>query len=153
MIINDRKDLDAAPDAIREQFMVRLAGSINRWVWEGEWKLVQDESTIAKFGFGLSDFPDAPIPPKPDYNPEERELQQARESASLTRAQFKLGLLERGELDKVKAAMSSDSADPRAVILWEDAQVFNRTDPDLLRLATEMGYSEVHLDELFGINA
>jgi len=79
MTINDRKDLDAAPDAVREQFMARLAGSINRWVWEGEWKLVQDDSTIAKFDFGLSDFPNAPVPPKPDYNPDDREREQNAE--------------------------------------------------------------------------
>ena len=81
MIINDRKDLDAAPDAIREQFMARLAGSINRWEWDGEWKLVQDDSTVVKFGFTTSDFPDAPIPEKPDYNPDEREREQLAKEA------------------------------------------------------------------------
>ena len=81
MIINDRKDLDAAPDAVREQFMARLAGSINRWEWEGEWKLVQDDSTIVKFGFTTSDFPNAPVPEKPAYNPDEREREQLAKEA------------------------------------------------------------------------
>jgi len=81
MIINDRKDLEAAPDAVREQFMARLAGSINRWKWEGEWKLVQDDSTIVKFGLTVADFPDAPVPEQPDYNPDEREREQLAKEA------------------------------------------------------------------------
>jgi len=76
MIINNRKDLDAAPDHVREQFIARLAGSINRWEWDGEWKLVQDDSTIVKFGLTVADFADAPVPEKPDYNPDERERDQ-----------------------------------------------------------------------------
>jgi hypothetical protein len=73
MIINNRKDLDAAPDAIREHFMTRLAGSINRWEWDGtEWKLVQDDSSIVKFDFTVADFPEPPVPEKPDYNPDEK---------------------------------------------------------------------------------
>src|SRR6056297_3795101 len=74
MIINTRKDLDAAPDAIREQFMARLAGSINRWEWDGEWKLVQDDSSVVKFEFTVADFPEPPVPEKPDYNPDQKAL-------------------------------------------------------------------------------
>jgi len=81
MIINDKKDLDAAPDDVREQFMARFAGSINRWEWDGEWKLVQDDSTVVKFGFTTADFPDAPVPEKPDYNPDERERDQLAKEA------------------------------------------------------------------------
>jgi len=77
MIINNRKDLDAAPDSVREQFLSRLASTINKYVWDGtDWILVQDTSTIAKYDFTVADFPDAPVPEKPDYNPEEREAEQ-----------------------------------------------------------------------------
>ena len=77
MIINDRKDLDAAPDSVREQFLSRLASTINKYVWGGtDWVLEQDESSIARFEFTTADFPDAPVPEKPDYNPDEREAEQ-----------------------------------------------------------------------------
>ena len=78
-------------------------------------------------------------------------VEQARESASLSRADFKIGLLEMGELDNVKAAMADPDTDPRVVILWEDAERFNRTHPDLLSFAQVMGYTEEQLDALFGI--
>jgi len=77
MIINNRKDLDAAPDAVREQFLNRLASTINKYVWDGtDWVLEQDESSIARFDFTTADFPDAPVPEKPDYNPDERAREQ-----------------------------------------------------------------------------
>ena len=76
-----------------------------------------------------------------------------RDSATLSRAEFKLALLERGELDSVKAAMESPDADPRAVILWEDANTFHRTNDDLMRLASDLGYTEADLDDIYGIGA
>jgi len=76
-----------------------------------------------------------------------------RDRATLTRSEFKLALLDRGELDNVKSAMSDPSADPRAVILWEDALEFKRTNKDLLALAAELGYTEEQLDDVFGINS
>ena len=74
-----------------------------------------------------------------------------RRNATLSRADFKIGLLEMGELDNVKAAMADPNTDPRVVILWEDAERFNRMHPDLLSFAQLMGYSEQQLDHLFGI--
>ena len=77
MIINSRKDLDNAPQDVREKFMHRLAWSINKYEWDGsDWKLVQDDGTLVKFGFTTADFPDAPVPEKPDYNPDERAREQ-----------------------------------------------------------------------------
>ena len=80
------------------------------------------------------------------------QLKKARERAKLSRAEFKLALLDIGELDSVKAAMADPSADPRAVILWEDALEFKRTNKDLLALADELGYTEEQLDEIFSIS-
>ena len=74
MIINTRKDLDAAPDDVREQFINRLASTINKHVWDGSgWVLKQDETSIARFGFTAVDFPDAPVPEVPGYNPDQQE--------------------------------------------------------------------------------
>jgi len=86
-------------------------------------------------------------------NVHERIIDDQRSKAALTRSEFKLALLERGELDAVKQAMSSSDADPRAVILWEDALEFRRTNKDLLALASELGYTEEQLDDIFGINS
>ena len=80
MIINNRKDLDAAPDDVRQRFIQNLEAGINRWDWQnGEWVLIQDTNTIRKFDFTLGDFPDSPVPEMPDYNPDQRQLEQEAE--------------------------------------------------------------------------
>ena len=82
MIINNRKDLDAAPDDVRDRFLASLAGSINKYVWDGtDWVLEQNTAEIERFGFMLADFPDAPVPDKPTYNPDERALEQEANEA------------------------------------------------------------------------
>jgi len=86
MIINNRKDLDAAPDDVRERFVNSLAGSINKYVWNGtEWTMEQNTSEIDRFGFTLADFPDAPVPNMPAYNPDERQLEQEADEARTQR--------------------------------------------------------------------
>jgi len=86
MIINNRKDLNAAPANVRDAFLARLAGSINKYVWNGsEWTLEQDTSEIERFGFTLADFPDAPVPNMPAYNPDERALEQEAEEVRTQR--------------------------------------------------------------------
>ena len=150
MIINDRKDLDAAPDDVRDRFLTSLAGSINKYVWDGtDWVLEQNTAEIERFGFTLEDFPDAPVPDMPDYNPDQRALEQARESASLSRANFKLALMEAGYLQDVKDFVAN-TADERIQILWEDSDTFARLDPDLLNMASQMGYTDEQMDTLFG---
>jgi len=152
MIINNRKDLDAAPDDVRKRFIQNLEAGIHRWDWQnGEWVLIQDTNTIRKFGFTLDDFPDAPVPEMPDYNPDDRALEQARESASLSRANFKLALMEAGYLQDVKDFVANTN-DERIQILWEDSATFARLDPDLLNMASQMGYTDEQMDALFGVS-
>ena len=87
MIINNRKDFDALPQADQESFKARLAVGINRWVWqEGDWVLTQDTATIERFGFTLTDFPDAPVPDKPTNNPDEDAKAQQLAEAKAGRA-------------------------------------------------------------------
>jgi len=81
---------------------------------------------------------------------EDKALQKKREVASLSKSGFKLGLLNMGELQRVKDFIAQ-TGDDRIVILWEDSDTFARLDADLLRLANEMGYTDEQLDELFGI--
>ena len=87
MIINNRKDLDALPQADQESFKARLAAGINRWDWqEGDWVLMQDTATIERFGFTLADFPDAPVPEMPTNNPDEDAKAQQLAEAKANRA-------------------------------------------------------------------
>jgi len=86
MIINNRKDLEAAPDDVREPFVNSLARSINKYVWDGtEWTLEQNTAEIERFGFTLADFPNAPVPEMPAYNPDERALEQEAEEVRTQR--------------------------------------------------------------------
>jgi len=103
-------------------------------------KYIKGHYVDSKTGKSAADFPMTSGPALPS------------DRAKLSRADFKLALLERGELDAVKTAMTDPSADPRAVILWEDALEFRRTNKDLLALASELGYTEEQLDDVFGIN-
>lgn len=152
MIINNRKDLDAAPQEVRDKFMNSLAGGINRWVWDGnDWVIQQDDSSITRYEFNLSDFPDAPIPEMPDYNPDEKALKQARESATLTRMAFMLALQEAGLYDEAEAAVDSDQIPKIAKIQWRNASVFKRMDETLVQFAAAMNYTDDQLDQIFGI--
>lgn len=86
MIINSRKDLDAAPEEVRNSFISALAGSINKYRWDGtDWVLEQETAEIERFDFTLADFPDAPTPDKPTYNPNERALEQEAEEVRTQR--------------------------------------------------------------------
>ena len=86
MIINDRKDLGAAPDDVRERLLASLAGSINKYVWDGtDWVLEQNTAEIERFGFALEDLPNAPTPEKPNYNPDQRQLEQKADEARTQR--------------------------------------------------------------------
>ena len=82
----------------------------------------------------------------------EKALQKRREKAKLSRAEFKLALMEAGYLANVKDFVANTS-DERIQILWEDSDNFDRTNDDLLRLASDLGYTEADLDDIFGIGA
>jgi len=85
-MFNSRKDLDAAPAEQKEKFFGLLAASINKWSWDGvEWVLGQNTTEIEKFDFTLDDFPEAPIPEMPAYNPDERALEQEAEEVRTQR--------------------------------------------------------------------
>ena len=80
MIINSKSDLDAAPDEVRNLFLQRLAAGIYYWTWENaKWVMKENTATLEQLGFTVADFPDAPKPVKPDYNPDEIEAQKAKE--------------------------------------------------------------------------
>ena len=73
-----------------------------------------------------------------------------RAEASLSRANFKLALMEAGYLQDVKDFVANTN-DERIQILWEDSGTFARLDPDLLNMASQMGYTDEQMDALFGV--
>lgn len=80
MIINSKKDLDKSSKVERERFLKNLAVSVKRWRWQdGEWQLTEHTKPLERFGLTLDDLPAVDDPPKPDYNPEERERKQLAE--------------------------------------------------------------------------
>lgn len=70
-VINTRSDLDAlAGTPAYAEFMVRLAGTL--WRLERDdaarvWRAVEDDSTIARYGFVRTDFPGSEPPALPEY--------------------------------------------------------------------------------------
>jgi hypothetical protein len=82
---------------------------------------------------------------------QEKALQKKREAASLSKANFKLALMEGGYLQDVKDFVANTN-DERIEILWEDSDTFARLDPDLLNMATQMGYTDEQMDALFGVS-
>jgi DNA uptake protein ComE-like DNA-binding protein len=87
MIINNRIDLDAAPEQQRQAFIDRLAASIYSWAWQdGDWVQVTDTATLEQFDFTVADFPDAPVPDKPTTNPDEEAAEAALAEARANRA-------------------------------------------------------------------
>ena len=81
---------------------------------------------------------------------QEKALQKKRSEASLSRANFKLALMEAGYLQDVKDFVANTN-DERIQILWEDSDTFARLDPDLLNMASQMGYTDEQMDALFGV--
>jgi hypothetical protein len=82
IIINTRADLDTLSTADQAVFKARLAAGIYNWQWvDGQWVLQTSTTTLEQFGFTVADFPDAPKPEKPDYNPDEREAQRKADEA------------------------------------------------------------------------
>lgn len=70
-IINTRQDLDGAPEAEREAFLAKLAGTLHRY--DAADNIVTDESVVSRLGFAAADFPDAPVAPYVEPPVEEEE--------------------------------------------------------------------------------
>lgn len=84
--------------------------------------------------------------PEPEFD-----LEGARQAARLTRAKFKLALLEAGYLDAVEA--SYPTWDKHVQIMWDDSLQFERMHPTLLEFGSELGFTDEQMDAIFGINA
>jgi len=69
--------------------------------------------------------------------------------ASVTPRQLRLALLGAGKLDQVEAFVTGGQAPPEAVISWEYATEFLRSDPMLGQFAAMLGMTDEEVDGLF----
>lgn len=70
----------------------------------------------------------------------------------LSRVEFMLRLNDMGFLDDVEAAIESGQLSKRAEIMWKNSATFKRLNADLLLWASDLGFTDEQLDELFEIN-
>lgn len=75
-----------------------------------------------------------------------------RARATLTRMAFMLALEDAGLYDQVEAAVNSGQIEKRSKIMWDNASQFERMHPDLVAIATALGYTDEQMDGIFGIN-
>ena len=153
MIINNRKDLDAAPADTRERFIAGLAASINKWNWEnGDWVIRQNTTDIECFEFTLDDFPDAPTPEKPNYNPDQREAQAERErldAVTVNRAQGKAVLADQGYLSTIRSIVDNEPEESLLRIGFEDSPTWKRGSAFINQMLDALELTEAQGDALF----
>lgn len=149
--INTRADLDAlAGTPAHAAYLAMLAGSLWRLERDDEaqtWVAVEDNTTVARFGFTRADFPDATPPALPQYDPIVEPV-----PASVSMRQARLALLGAGLLDIVDAALAAiEEEAPRraAQIEWEYAATVERASPLIAQLGPALALTEEQLDTLF----
>ncbi len=149
-VINTREDLDAiAGTPEHAAFMAMLRGSLWRLEKDdsaSEWRAVEDNSTIARFGFIRADFPGAAAPELPAYVPPPSDVPQV-----VTMRQARLALLASGLLDDVNEAIAGmTGGDGEAArVEWEYAQDVRRDSSLVKAMAHSMLMSDADLDSLF----
>jgi hypothetical protein len=149
-LINTAEDLaDIKGTPAHAAFMVRLAGTL--WRLEKDdvakaWRAVPDESTAARFGLTLADFPGTVAPALPVYVPPPSKIPQI-----VSMRQARLALLGAGLLANVNAAIAgmTGAAGDAARIEWEFATEVQRTSPLIATLATGLALTPAQIDTLF----
>lgn len=149
--INNRADLDAiAGTPEHDAFMALLAGSLWRLEKDDQaqtWRAVEDDGTVARFGFSRADFPEAQPPALPAYVPPPSTVPQ-----QVTRAQGKAVLIQMGlwqsVLDYV-AAITDPTQKALAEVALNDTQYWQRSSPFLMQAAAALGMNDAQLDGLF----
>lgn len=149
-LINTAEDLaDIKGTPAHAAFMVRLAGTL--WRLEKDdvakaWRAVRDESTVARFGLTLADFPGTVAPALPVYVPPPSKIPQI-----VSMRQARLALLGAGLLANVNAAVAgmTGAAGDAARIEWEYAQEVRRDSALVASLVAGLGLTDTQLDALF----
>lgn len=78
-------------------------------------------------------------------------LEDKRKRAQLSRESFMLALKKAGIYGQAKQYANNLADDHDWRIRWEHAAIFNRTDPDLIEGAKDMGLTDEDLDTIFGV--
>ena len=145
-LINTRSDLDAIAGTLEHKaFMALLVSTL--WCVEKDdaaktYRVIEDISTAAGFGFTAADFPDAMPPELPVY-----ELVVVPVPTVITMRQARLALLNAGLLDAVNAGIRGML---QAVqIEWEFAATVDRASPLVATLAAALRLDDAALDDLF----
>ena len=143
--INTRSDLDAlAGTPAHDAFMSVLAGTIYRLEKDdtaGTWQAVEDDSTIARFGFTRADFPSAEPPALPAYVPPTPEV------FVCTPWQIRKAINAMGLRQAVEDAVAA-STDQALKDGWEFASAFRSDDPFVLQMGAALGKSAAETAEL-----
>lgn len=149
-LINTRADLDAIVNTPEHAaFMALLEGTL--WRLEKDdtaqaWVAIEDNSTIERFNFTRSDFPDAQPPALPDYVPPVAHAPDVMTMRQARLAFLGAGLL--GMVNTVVANMPGAEGDA-ARIEWEYAQEVRRDSPLVAALSAAFGWNSAQLDDLF----
>jgi hypothetical protein len=149
-IINTRSDLDAiAGTPAHAIFMTSLASTLWRTeldVDAGVWNVVEDDSTINRFGLTRADFPNLQPPEAPVYVAPTVPV-----PAVCTMRQARLALLGAGLLDDVASAIASMPSPDGDVarIEWEYATEVRRDSPLVAQMGQALEMDDVALDALF----
>lgn len=151
-IINTKSDLEAlAGTPAHDEFMAFLAGTLYRLERDDEaqeWRCIEDDTTIARFGFTRADFPAAQPPAVPEWVAPPVVVPR-----TISRFQARAALLGAGLLATIESAMADPGMDPFAKLAWDYAQDFNRDSPTIAGLQSLLGLTDAVLDELFRAGA
>ncbi len=143
--INTRNDLDAiAGTPAHDAFMTMLAGTLYRLEKDdvaGTWCAIEDDSTIARFGFTRADFPGAEPPALPAYVPPTPEV------FVCTPWQIRKAINAMGLRQAVEDAVAA-STDQTLKDGWEFASAFRSDDPFVLQMGAALGKSQTETTEL-----
>lgn len=80
---------------------------------------------------------------------ESRRLAEQRSSMTVSPLQAMAALMQMGLLEQVEATINSASTDPLIKLAWARAGEFKRLSPLVLKMQSELEWSDDHLDNLF----
>lgn len=147
-VINTRSDLDAlAGTPEHTEFLAFLAGTLYRLERDDDaktWRLVEDDTTIERFGFARADFPSVQPPAIPEWIAQKPDVPQ-----TISRFQARAALFAAGLLPTIEAAMNAPGVDPLAKLAWDEALEFNRFSPTIAGMQAGLGLTDADLDALF----
>lgn len=151
-IINTRNDLDSIKGTDEyEAFISLLSGSM--WRLERDdvaktWYIIEDNSTIERFGFKREDFPNINPPQLPEYIEEVLPVPNY-----VTRRQGRLALIDVGLLEDVESLINniSDQSEKLKARVEYEADTWERNNAFLVTMWKNLGGTDDSLDDLFRV--